>query len=234
MTRARHNILGGVNAILPYGSMVANHADNDNSVNAPWTLVPPAGMKVGDLVYVNSSVGSSLRNFTIPVTGGQTWTTVQQRAGSSPEIWTSWCRFNGTWTANPSFSIDGTNVAKSVYLFVYRPPKVGATWAVDQTRIDGFDSGSPSYTVTGITNTHPNNVTTLILNGGQYPTTYTVTGAGWKRIGPNKITNTGPNPRTNSFAYQVQGNNYGATGNASFLMTASGFMFTTILSFYFT
>lgn len=214
MSRHRHSLLGGTtNQIISWGGI--------NYITGSGTsITPPAGMKVGDLVYVWSVVGGGgIRALSILNTGGQSWNVLQirdQNVSGLPGIWDSWCIFNGTWTANPQFSISGSLVSKASVMMVFRPPVVGGTWTTDIGPAQGGLAGAgPVYTMPGITNTvaKPNVTIFVLSNYGTYaagPVT-----AHWRIVGNNWYTFGGANERNGSFIYQIQGfvQPVGATGN---------------------
>ena len=219
MSRHRHSLLGGgTNQIIVWGTTWDD--------GAPVTLVPPnkANMLAGDLVYVFMTAGGGgIRDLTIPNAGGQTWTFVKIRDGNVsglPSIWDCFCTFNGTWTANPQFSISGSVVSKLYVMNVMRPPVPGGFWTTDQgpTNASNTGSGSPgSYVCPGMTNTvNKPNVTIFALQN--YSSGFnSLSGAYWKLLGPEFYLAAGANARTGTLIYQIQGfiNPVGATGNAT-------------------
>jgi len=214
MSRHRHSLLGGTtNQISVWGVVLQGPA-------APVTFTPPANMKVGDLVYVYVTAGGGgLRDLTITNTGGQTWTNVKIRDGNVsglPTICEAVCIFNGTWTANPVFSISGSVVSKLYLMQVIRPPVPGGTWTTDQF-FHGANTGGGSglYTMPEITNTvdKPNITIFNLQNAGVY--TSGPTAAYWRRMG--FFEQGGANARNLNTLYQIQGfvNPVGATGNVA-------------------
>ena len=179
---------------------------------ATATLVPPTGTRAGDLVYIYAGVGSSgTRNFSITTTGGQSWTTNFYDSGTIPQIWVSWAVFNGTWSASPVVGIDGTAVSKAYIMFVFRAPKISASWSADASA-NSFSAATDTHTISGITNTNNKTVTIGAMSCGA--STFTGhTSVGWVYLG--QFGQSGPNARTLFFFYKVQGYRYamGATGN---------------------
>jgi len=236
MSRHRHSLLGGTtNQIISWGGI--NYITGSGVV-----IVPPANMRAGDLVYVYSIVGGGgVRALSILNTGGQSWTTLQirnQEVSGLPGIWDSWCVFNGTWTANPQFSISGSLVSKASVMMVFRPPVVGGTWATDIGPTQGGVAGAgPVYTMPGITNTvdKPNVTVFVLMNYGEYASG--PTGAAyWDMIGNNWYTFGGANERNGSFLYQIQKFiiPVGATGNPILTSVSSTTAQLTRHSWYFT
>lgn len=234
MTLARHRMLGGFTKqeqITYYGSAFA--------LGNVGTLVPPTGMRQGDLVYVYSTVSSgSFRSLTISPTGGQTWNTTKIRDGSvsgSRSLWISWAIFNGTWSANPAFAISGTTVSKGYIMHVSRAPKQNAVWAVDQgPTTSNVTSVSTTYTAPGLTNTQPKTVTIFCFDCGL--NWVSTGGANWYRTGVAQYEITGANNHTVFFAHNIQGYRYPAGAQASCVLTtdSAGGAFLAKISFYFT
>jgi len=108
----------------------------DNGANgdaADLTLTPPASMVAGDFVYVHVTHRSNGATLTNVVTGGQSWTAETNRSNGTSSVERGfWCRFNGTWAADPTFH---TNVSQgsafTAIMLVFRPTGGGNTWAVD-------------------------------------------------------------------------------------------------------
>ena len=198
-------------------------------------------MRAGDLVYVYSQCGSSSpRTLTITVTGGQTWNTSELRNGDTlglPFIWISWCTFNGTWSANPAFVISGTAVSKLRSMHVFRAPKAGAVWAIDQGPHQTVEPDVEIHVLPSITNTKK----CVSIFGGAIPGVRTGTsGAGWLQLGAAQYAHEGPNPQYTKLAYQVMGYGWpvgipvGATGNCTITCETTSFAFLTRISFYIT
>lgn len=231
----RYNLLAGAKSeIIHFASAGPFQGDS-------VALVPPSGMRSGDLVYVYSTVGSgSLRSLTKPNTGGQTWFQTKIRdadVSGIPSIWVNWCQFNGTWSANPVFAISGSTIAKGHVMHVFRAPKLTPTWAVDQGPNISGTGITDSKQITGVTNTQPKNVTIGSVETGADTVTGNVDGAGWYRSGDPDYQITGANARMVSFAYQVQDKRrpVGATGNATIHTTlASTSGLDSVYSFYYT
>ena len=99
-----------------------------NTAN-PTAIVPPRGMKAGDLVImVGQQRATGATTLAVSATGGQTWTTEASLNGTSlVSARIFWCVFNGTWTANPSVSFTATT-CNSAYMMVFRPSYRGRGW----------------------------------------------------------------------------------------------------------
>lgn len=107
-------------------------ADSGTQAGPTVAVAPPGSMVAGDLVcmvagYKNSGVTMAVSN-----TGGQSWTaeTAGGGATSGLTIRLFWCRYNGTWAANPSVTITSGTLAMSVHMIVFRPDAGSSTWSV--------------------------------------------------------------------------------------------------------
>lgn len=229
MSFARHRHLTAVkqNQISFFG--FASRSSNG-------AITPPAGMRQGDLVFVYSVAGSgSLRSLSISPNGGQSWTATKVRDGSVsgiPSIWISHCTFNGTWSANPTFTISGSTVSFGHTMCVFRPGKEGVTWVVDQGPSINGQTNTPTHTLTGITNTQKPNVTIFVDDGSDDFTG--ISGAGWNLITQQDYG--GANAQNACFVYQIQGwiIPLGATGNVDIDYSSGVFGTATKISFYYT
>lgn len=197
-------------AITPVGA-ASNPADNgvlDDSV--PRAVVPPGGMVAGDLVYVfmhhRNSSGTPITNSDA---GGQTWNALtQQVIASGAGARAFWCRFNGTWSSNPAFTV-GTpsGAALTVILTVFRPTTGTNTWAVDVVQ-DSADLGVPStpfdMTAPGQT-TIANNTVTLAVLASNDDNTWAIQSGGWSNPGGiAQWRNTQGSDISQSIAYKIQ------------------------------
>lgn len=98
-----------------FWNSASNPADN-GTLTEPQTgaaITPPTNMLAGDFVFVEAhlegSVGTDLDSVVVNATGGQTWTT-HNSANSRTRAFS--CKFNGTWSVNPSWdapSLSGTH-----------------------------------------------------------------------------------------------------------------------------
>jgi hypothetical protein len=186
-------------------------------------------MQTGDLVYVVALVrGNSYNNITITsgnaVTGGQSWTTGTTRLnGSSGTMRAFWCRYNGTWAANPTvdFVDDVFTAATTVVMQVFRPTGTAYTWASDTSEayetINGTDIPH-TYIATGIT-TATDGALAIITAGNINDFIGAVSTNNWLDGGDFRNSHgTGTAIWT---AYQVKAS-AGATGTASFLSNNNG------------
>ena len=85
------------------------------------TIVPPAGMQNKDviLLFVNAMVASPT-SITNTVSGGQTWGWSVSGFGTNPSQKVFKTIFNGSWTANPTFSFGASAVTYQMWMVVLR------------------------------------------------------------------------------------------------------------------
>lgn len=217
--------------ITYFGSSSAP-ADNATSGVSPRSVVPPASMVVGDLVYIHSMVSATDRTHAISDTGGQTWNTPGPGLNNVFQIF--WCRFNGTWSSNPSVAISGASQAKSVVMHVFRPTDTAKSWAVDQGPTYNLSPSGSTHTITGVTNIHTSTVTITSWTFGSSSAIYaTGAGIGWNFAGNAQYRNTSTSGNCTAFSYKTMVFS-GATGNVSRNMTgvSPATNRTSIISFY--
>jgi hypothetical protein len=92
------------------------------------TLAPPTSMVAGQLVlvYLNYRGAVTWSNST---TGGQTWSSsanTQQSTTTTARLF--WCIFNGTWSADPVFTVTTGTAGASGWMMVYDYVDVDAPW----------------------------------------------------------------------------------------------------------
>jgi hypothetical protein len=138
------NFLMGIN----YFNSASTPADGGSNTANPTAVSPPTGMLAGDLVLM---IGASRGTATLAIstTGGQTWTSETQVNQTNCRIRLFWCRFNGTWSANPSVSFGNTST-HIVVMHVFRPSNTNSVWSEDVAQVSNTYAapGGPPYTVT--------------------------------------------------------------------------------------
>lgn len=149
--------LAGTAAGLTYGAAApwlfgtaSTPADNGTNTTTPVVVTPPSGMMAGDLVFVTVVNGTSSGTVAVSQAGGQSWTSLTQQNVTNCRTRSFWCVFNGTWSANPSFSGRTGTYALSARMLVFRPKNgAAASWVVDAAESSSTYTapGSP-YTVT--------------------------------------------------------------------------------------
>jgi len=106
-------------------------------------------MAAGDLVYVIFAYRDAPDTLSVSNAGGQTWTSETNDAGGSMTARRFWCTFNGTWSADPTFTaVVNRSYAKiSAVMLVFRPSG-SPTWAVDVAETTNVVSLSSPWDVT--------------------------------------------------------------------------------------
>ena len=144
--------------------IAASHADAASVTGADLgsglvavSITPPASMVAGHLVIVDvieRATTLQANSLAVANDGGQEWTSeVQDTGGGSSVSQRHWCRFNGTWNANPTFYFDAdkTTAACSVVMTVFAPTAAGSTWAIDAVQAKGNIASGATHTVPSIT-----------------------------------------------------------------------------------
>lgn len=209
---------------------VATNPADAGTLAEPQTgasLTPPGSMTTGDLVILRlyNESGSANDGLAINNTGGQTWTSdvtdgSYSFGGTAAGHRIYWCRFNGTWSANPTFDLPAKPGTRGggAQLLVFRPDSSSKVWGVD-TALSwvGFSTPSSPFTVT-ITGLTPTNADTVTLAGwcsDDDNTWGTLSGTGWSKTGLGaQYRNTGGSDLSTTYAYNLKGA-ASATNNVS-------------------
>lgn len=215
-------------AITLFGSVSVPTDPGTNAASPTAFANPPiASMTTGDLVFVWAWSRTASSTIAVSNAGGQTWNsfTSQSSANATLSVNAFWCRFNGTWSAAPSFSFSGTLNNTNVYMIVFRPTNTSCTWAVSTAKTGVFTDkvAAATFTITGWTNTQPgNNVNIGVWCTDDDNTWGTLSGTNWVKTSlAAQIRNTSGSDSSASFAYQIQ-SAPAATNNVSQTETALG------------
>jgi hypothetical protein len=190
-------------------STPADRGFNDDNTTA---VTPPGGMQAGDLVLMIAQANSDSGALTITNDGGQSWTSESQQDGNDCQLRLFWCRFNGTWTANPSVTFNSTD-SNTLVMHVFRPSNTSSVWQVDVAQVsDNFDAAR-NITIPGIT---------TITDGALVFATWASTDdntwgnltAGWSTPGSAQYRNREGNQQSQTHAYRVMPT-AGASGNVT-------------------
>lgn len=126
-------------AISFFGETWVPAADNSTTPlgsSTPHAITPPASMVAGQVVLVFVVA----RNNTDPAVseaGGQTWTSHASNVNGTTIIGRLFsCIFNGTWSANPSFSTGSTTDGVCLYMGVFSGVDNVDVFDVDPTALD--------------------------------------------------------------------------------------------------
>jgi hypothetical protein len=198
-----------------YGS-ASTPADNGTNTADPTAVTPPVGMQAGDLVLMVAQQRGTGATLSIFQAGGQSWTTEAAQSQTNCTIRLFWCRFNGTWSANPSVDFSGAT-CNSVVMHVFRPSNTSSVWQVDVAQVSGNFNAPPApnrtVTIPGITT-----ITDGALVFATWATaddnTWGSLTAGWSTPGSAQYRNTSGADQSQTHAYDVMPT-AGASGNVS-------------------
>ena len=199
---------------ITYFGSASNPADNGTLAASPVAVTPPALMLAGDLVVLIANSRSGGITLAISATGGQTWTS-ETAITTNGTLRLFWCRYNGTWTANPSVSFS-TAVNTTVVMHVFRPTIGTNTWALDVTQTTGTFAAPAAprdVTITGIT-TVADGAVALFVWETQDDNTWGLQTAGWTNAGNAQYRNRASADSSQSAAYRIMAT-AGATGNVT-------------------
>jgi hypothetical protein len=189
-------------------------ADNGTQVGPTVAVTPPGSMVAGDLVVVYAHYRATGATLSISATGGQTWNTATTNNASTQTFSIFWCRYNGTWGANPSVTLGAGTNAMSVIMYVYRPVNSNSIWAVNIAATNS-SSSSTTNTITGITTIAPNTVTMAFWGNAAANTWGTLAGTGWSKTGLSaQYRNTSTSGQSHTAAYTIN-TTAGAIANVS-------------------
>jgi len=200
---------------IAYFASASTPVDYGSNNANPTAVAPPGSMLAGDLVLMIAQHRASSGTLSINNTGGQTWTSETQLSYSSRRIRLFWCRFNGTWTANPSVNM-GSTTTNTVVMHVFRPSNANCVWQVDVAQFIGsYTAPASPYTVT-------NPSITTITHGALVFAVWTSTDdntwgsltGGWFTPGSNQYRNTFGSDQSQTHAYRIM-TIAGATGIVS-------------------
>lgn len=222
-------------AQITYFGSSSNPADDPAASLALATVAvtPPASMQQGDLVIMIGQRRASNITLTVSETGGQVWNALPILTGTnnvSPRIF--WCRFNGTWNADPSVAMT-TASTNTVVMHVFRPPSRNYAWAIDVDQQTTAHAAAATITRTGVTTIRPNTVTIAAWFTADDNSWGSLTGAGWVVLGSAQYRNTAGTDQSSTYAYQIR-TTAGATGDVAKTQTLNGTDATrsAIVSFY--
>jgi hypothetical protein len=200
---------------ITYFGSASTPADNGTNIADPTAVTPPGSMQAGDLVLMIAQARTSSGTLAISNNGGQSWTSETQVNRANCRIRLFWCRFNGTWSANPSVSM-GTVLCNTVVMHVFRPSNTSNTWAVDVAQVSAnFSAPGSPYTVTipGITTITDGALVFAAWASSDANTWGSLTG-GWSTPGSAQYRNTSGSDASQTHAYKVMAT-AGASGNVS-------------------
>jgi hypothetical protein len=207
---------------IAYFDSASTPLDNQTNTANPTVVTHPGSMQAGDLVLMMAVSRASSGTLAISNAGGQSWTSEPQQNQTNCRIRLFWCRFNGTWTANPSVSFGNTN-PHIVVMHVFRPSNTSSVWEVDVAQVSGNFAAPPAprtVTIPGITTITDG---ALVFAGwaSSDNNTWGALTAGWSTPGLAQYRNSSGNDQSETHAYRVMAT-AGASGNVSKNMTSGG------------
>ena len=202
-------------------------ADNSAQAGPTVTLTPPASMVDGDLVYVSVRYRDSAATIADAPsnTGGQTWNTTTQYNTTNIRARVFWCRFNGTWSANPAFTVTSGTNNMDAQMLVFRPTSAAYTWSVEAgpTPANYSAPSTPfTVTVTGRNTTAASTATVAAWHSIDDNSYGTLAGTGWSKTNLGaQYRNNSSNDNSSSFAYNIR-TTAGTVANVSQNQSALG------------
>ena len=204
-------------AITFFGSARSSTDGVSNGVTSPNDIPPPGSMAAGDLVAVYFFDKANASTIAVSADGGQTWTSETANSPTGSRTGRMfWCRFNGTWGANPSWSYTG-GIASAGCMLVFRPNSASSTWAVD-VAISNTNWAVTPQTVTGITCAA--NSVAVVGVGSTDDNEWTLTGGSWTATAIEMDELTGTDCSC-AMTYQLMPSG-GATGDVTATQTLNG------------
>lgn len=204
-------------AVTFFGKAHNPATDNtDSGTRQTATVTPPASMTEGDLVYAVSDCRNGTAALSVGVTGGQTWTPLTSVVSNGVSRG-FYCRFNGTWDADPRFDQSAAANAFAVFMAVFRPTDTDYTWAVDVAEVAaGYSAptGDKDVTITGI-ETLTDGAVVLAAWTSNVAHTWTLQTVGWTNPGSlAQLRELAGSDVSISLAYQIKAT-AGTTGDVT-------------------
>jgi hypothetical protein len=201
-------------AITHFGT-ASNPADNGAlSDGATRAVTPPSNMVVGDYVVLTATTlaaTATVQVHSFGDAGGQSWTTETQVVsvdvgGVTLRSTLFHCRFNGTWSADPSIATsNASGNSMAVVMNVFRG--VDLTTAIDVTAASAqfaAPGGSNDVTISAITTNTANALAFAMWHTFTLANTWTVQTGGWTQGTPAQVRATSGSPQSSSWAYKIQ------------------------------
>jgi len=208
---------------ISHFASASNPADPGSNNVRITAVTYPLNMQAGDLVLMIAQQRSTGTDFAISQAGGQSWTAETAQSQTNCTIKLFWCRFNGTWTANPSVDF-GISAPNTLVMHVFRPSKANVMWQVDvpQASANFPAPGLPNYTVTipGIT-TITNGALVFATWASRDNNRWGSLTAEWTTPGSAQYRNMSGSQQSQTHAFRIMAT-AGATGNVSKNQSTTG------------
>jgi hypothetical protein len=168
--------------------------------------------QTGDLCVMVGMQRNAGGSVSLNATGGQSWLSYSLNASSATlGVSVFWCRYNGTWSADPSVTYS-SSTSTSLYMLVYRPTNTTKLWGIDTgwgtNGLTSFAAPSSPFTVTltfGAAPTNPSTVAIGIWTTDDDNIWGTLSGSGWSKTSLGaQYRNLAGNDTSATFAYNIQ------------------------------
>lgn len=195
----------------PYWVGSRSSLDNDPSTGriGPTATIDVTGLQInkGDLLAVHVFYRGNPITISVSVTGGQEWQKCTQHLGTTNNTSVFFAQFNGSWAANPVFTVTSGTESMIAVLTWWRPTDPNNRWALAQSPQLGSGAGT-AFTITGVTTLDPNTVAIASISSID-DNEYTLTTPGnWYWIGNKQ--------------YRTQGGTDGALTIVGYAQAAPG------------
>jgi hypothetical protein len=197
---------------IEYFDATSTPTDNGTYTTSPAVVTPPGSMTTGDLVIIVACAAGTSGTLAMSQAGGQSWNTLTARNATRNRTNVFWCRFNGTWTADPSVTMGSTS-NNIVQMVVFRPTISANIWSLETNVSATYTAPTTPFTVTIPTANSPSNgnVVVAIWTSADDNTWGNLT-AGWNNTDFYQVRNTsGTYDQSQTICYKVQ-ESAGATG----------------------
>ena len=146
------------------GSVSSLDQDDPSATRVgPTATIVTTGLQgpynVGDLVVVHVFYRGNPITISVSTTGGQNWIKCAQHLATNNTQSVFFCRFNGTWDANPVFTVGSGTESMIAVMSVWRSLNPNARWELDQAPQLGSAAGT-GFTISGVT---PNSQNTVAI-----------------------------------------------------------------------
>jgi hypothetical protein len=196
-------------------------ADPGTSATSPVTFnsgaAPLSTMATGDLAIVYLYCRNASATFGINNAGGQSWTSETAHNGSAATLsgQVLWCRFNGSWSASPSFTYSNTTNTNAV-MIIFRPVTSTNSWGLSAasnttqentltSRAAAATFGAPAD-AGSYTPAQNNNVSLLIVSTDDDNTWGTPSNGFTQITSPSsQFRNTSGSDASSAYSYLIQG-----------------------------
>jgi hypothetical protein len=218
--------------LITYFGSTSNPADGGSVGNAtPIAITPVTNMVLGQLcICVVQSRSGTVP--TVSVSGGQAWNLLSSFTTTNITARVFWCKFNGSWSANPSFVVGtGASVSNTVVMHVFSPTVNTNSWAVDVDQVTAAIPGIAPIPITGQTTTKASTVTLAGWLVDVSETWSSLSGTGWIESGLAQYRNVFGNDHTSTYAHKIQ-TAAGATGTVTKTKVSGATGISFIVTFY--